>query len=90
MGVAAQFGINLARLRKRADLSQEAVSFRAGVHRTEISYLERGMRVPRVDTVVKLASAIGTDPGDLLKGIAWEPGSRTVGRFELPDQDATL
>lgn len=90
MSVAKQFGDNLARLRRRSGLSQEEVGYRASVHRTEISQLERGLRIPRIDTVVKLAGALGIDPGELCEGIKWESGTVHAGRFELPDQDATL
>jgi transcriptional regulator with XRE-family HTH domain len=55
---AAQFGKNLAYQRKRADLSQEELSVRASLHRTEISHLERGLRVARVDTLVKLVASL--------------------------------
>jgi len=82
MTVARQFGANLARHRKDTGLSQEEVSFMAGVHRTEISQLERGFRVPRIDTLVKLAGALGVKPADLLEGMAWEPGEIRTGRFE--------
>jgi len=88
--VAERFGANLARLRKRVRLSQEDASFRAGLHRTEVSSLERGKRLPRVDTVAKLAAALKADPGELFEGIVWKPGELRPGRFELPDQDATL
>ena len=90
MNVAEQFGANLARLRKAAGLSQEETSARASVHRTEISQLERGLRVPRIDTVAKLAGALQIDPGGLFEGIVWEPGAVRAGRFELPERDATL
>lgn len=89
MSVAQQFGANLAHIRKRADMSQEEVSFRASVHRTEVSQLERGLRVARVDTVAKLAAALEVDPGDFFEGIVWEPGDVRHGQFK-PDQDATL
>jgi XRE family transcriptional regulator, regulator of sulfur utilization len=89
VSVAKQFGANLARLRKRADMSQEEVSFRASVHRTEVSQLERGLRVARVDTVARLAGALEVDPGELFKGIAWEPGDIRRGQFK-PEPDATL
>lgn len=49
MSVAEQFGRNLARCRRAAGLSQEDVSFLAGLHRTEVSQLERGLRLPRLD-----------------------------------------
>jgi transcriptional regulator with XRE-family HTH domain len=87
MSVAQQFGDNLARIRRRADMSQEEVSFRASVHRTEVSQLERGLRVARVDTVAKLAAALEVPPGDLFAGIVWEPGDIRHGQFKAADQD---
>lgn len=89
MNAAQRFGKNLARLRKLADMSQDEVSVRAGVHRTEVSQLERGLRHARVDTVAKLAAALEVDPGELFKGIVWEPGDIRHGQFK-PDQNATL
>lgn len=82
MSVAAQFGKNLTLLRRRADLSQEELSFRASLHRTEIGLLERGVRTPRIDTLAKLAGALGVAPADLLAGIEWQPGDMRVGRFK--------
>jgi transcriptional regulator with XRE-family HTH domain len=79
--VAERFGENLMICRRRAHLSQEAVGFSAGLHRTEIGQLERGQRLPRIDTLVKLAGALSVPPGDLLKGIAWKPGHSRSGRF---------
>lgn len=89
MSVAKQFGANLARIRKRADQSQEETAVRASVHRTEISHLERGLRVARVDTVAKLAAALEVDPGDFFEGIVWQPGDVRYGQFK-PDDSATL
>ena len=82
--VAIRFGRNLARCRKRAGLSQEALGTRATLHRTEMGLLERGARVPRIDTLIKVASALDVPPGDLLAGIDWEPGEMSEpipGRF---------
>lgn len=81
MSVAKQFGDNLARLRKQAAMSQEETSVRAGLHRTEISQLERGLRLARVDTVAKLAAALEINPGDLFEGIVWKSGNVRYGRF---------
>lgn len=50
--IAAQFGTNLARRRKRAHLSQEELAVRASLHRTAIGQLERGERTARIDTLV--------------------------------------
>jgi transcriptional regulator with XRE-family HTH domain len=90
VGVAQRFGENLTRCRERVGISQEELGFRASLHRTEISQLERGLRVARIDTVVKLAGSLGVAPGDLLTGMAWEPGEMRRGSFGVPDQDATL
>ena len=83
MDVAARFGENLVVYRRRANLSQEELGFRASLHRTEIGQLERGDRLPRIDTLVKLAGALSIPPGDLLKGIAWTAGGTRAGRFKV-------
>lgn len=86
MDVARRFGDNLRRARRRADLSQEQLGVRASLHRTEVGLLERGARVPRVDTLIKLARGLGIDPKDLLEGIAWTPAvpaRAPTGRFEI-------
>ena len=83
MEIAARFGENLTRCRRRVDMSQEELGVRASLHRTEISQLERGLRTARIDTLVKLAGALSVSPAELLEGIAWRPGSTTRGRFEL-------
>jgi transcriptional regulator with XRE-family HTH domain len=90
VSVATQFGKNLARCRKAADLSQEETAVRASLHRTAVGQLERGERVARVDTLIKLAGSLEIEPGELLTGLSWQPGGTRFGRFELPDQDATL
>ena len=81
--IAERFAANLQRCRKAADLSQEELGVRAGLHRTEISQLERGLRVARIDTLVKLAGGLEVPPGDLLAGLEWTPGRSLQGRFEL-------
>jgi len=68
-----RFAANLRRLRGAVGLSQEELAFRAGIHRTQVSLLEGGGRLPRVVTLVKLAGGLGVTPNDLLDGIGWEP-----------------
>ena len=81
MSIAERFAENVTIFRRRAGISQEELGFRASLHRTEIGELERGVRVPRIDTLIKLAGALSVPPGDLLKGIAWKPGGTRSGRF---------
>jgi transcriptional regulator with XRE-family HTH domain len=86
MDVAGKFGDNLARCRRVAGMSQDELSIRASVHRTEISQLERGLRLARVDTIAKLCGSLEADPGELLAGINWQPGNIKRGRFkETPE-----
>ena len=87
MDVATRFGQNLARCRKRADLSQEQLGVLSSLHRTEVSLLERGTRVPRIDTLVKLAGALSIPPSELLDGIDWTPGTSTSGSFSFAPGD---
>lgn len=85
--VAGHFGKNLRFHRRRARMSQEGLGERADLHRTEIGLLERGARVPRIDTVIKLASALSIAPGELLAGIDWKLGSVQPGGFEFRSSD---
>ena len=84
--IAGVFGDNLARIRRAADVSQDELSVRASVHRTEISQLERGLRVARIDTLIKLASSLEVTPDALLAGLSWEPGETRIGRFASEDE----
>ena len=79
--MARRFSENLLLARRRAGLSQEELGFLSSLHRTEIGELERNHRLPRIDTVIKLAGALSMPPGDLLKGMAWKPGGPPTGRF---------
>jgi transcriptional regulator with XRE-family HTH domain len=88
VNVAARFGENLSRCRKAARLSQEELGFRASLHRTEIGQLERGVRLARIDTLVKLAGSLGVAPGELLKGMDWDPGGTRTGEFRVAQEDA--
>lgn len=81
MDIAAHFGDNLARNRRLADVTQEELSIRASLHRTEISQLERGLRIPRIDTLIKLAASLEVPASDLLVGLTWNPGATVHGSF---------
>lgn len=54
----ALLGKEIARLRKRNGLSQEELGFRADVHRTYISQLERGLKSPTLSVILKLSHAL--------------------------------
>ena len=75
---ALAFGENVRRCRKRAGVSQEELGWRSSLHRTEVGLLERGARTPRIDTLIKLATALEVEPGELLAGIDWMPEETEV------------
>lgn len=89
MSLAATFGANVARAREQAGYSQEELGFRAGLHRTEVGMLERGARLGRIDTFVKLLGALDVSPDVLLAGLTWTPGIYREGGFST-DDGATL
>ena len=80
---AETVGLNLTRVRRAAGISQEALGFRADVHRTDISKRERGKGVPGSETRFKLSMALGVSPSELFEGLSWEPpkyGAYSAGR----------
>jgi transcriptional regulator with XRE-family HTH domain len=83
-GAAARLGRNVFMARRRAGFSQEALGALASLHRTEVGMVEKGERLPRVDTLIKLASALGVNASELLEGVDWvvpaptRPGSFVV------------
>jgi transcriptional regulator with XRE-family HTH domain len=85
--IAWQFADNLIFCRNRALMSQEELGFAANLHRTEIGMLERGVRMARIDTVIKLAGGLGVPPGDLLKGMFWTPAAVPQGKFVIRDSE---
>lgn len=53
-----KFGKRLRELRKKMEISQEELGFRAGLHRTYIGSIERGEQNVSVDNIHKLAKAL--------------------------------
>ena len=93
MEVARRFSENLRRHRKAADISQEELGLRCSLHRTEIGLLERGARVPRIDTLIKIASGLGIRIDcALLDGIVWASATTEAGAFMIlpPPEPAAL
>jgi len=64
-----RFASNLRRYRKAAKLTQEQLAAKTELHPTEISRLERGVRNPRLATIVRLARGLGVGAEQLVAGI---------------------
>ena len=67
--ITAAVGERLRRQREKGGLSQERLGQLAGVDRGYVSLVERGRVNPTVTTLVRLAAAVGMNPGDLLDGL---------------------
>lgn len=63
---SAEFGRNLARIRKAKGLSQEALSKIAKVDRSFLSRVERGGAKITLDKAMDISNALGCDISELL------------------------
>lgn len=63
------FGRGVARLRRRLGLSQEELGFRAEVHRTYISQLERGLKSPTLIVILKVSRALKVSAAKLVGAV---------------------
>ena len=73
------FGQNLARCREAAGISQEELGLMADLHRTAVGQLERGQRIARADTVLRLCASLGINAGELFAGLSWTPAEYAAG-----------
>jgi transcriptional regulator with XRE-family HTH domain len=64
-----RFGENLRQARLVKGLSQESLADAAGLHRNEISLIERGAVEPRLSTVIILARGLEVPAAHLLEGL---------------------
>lgn len=80
MSPRLRFSANLRKARRAAGITQEELGERCGVYRTEVSLMERGLREPRLGTMVKLADALGVPPERLAVGMTWNVDAQ---RFEF-------
>lgn len=76
-----RFGRNLWRRRRQAGLTQGELAELVGIHPAALSALERGLSIPRLDTVLKLAAGTNVSTCVLLAGLEWRPGRYVDGDF---------
>src|SRR6266704_2196539 len=73
---AREIGRRLKAARQRAHVSQAELAASLDVTQTAISYWEAGRRLPGIDDLIRIASALDTPLTDLLPD---ESGRRPVG-----------
>ena len=75
VGVAATsrhrkiLGESIRSHRKRGGMSQERLAEKADLHHNYVGALERGEKVASIDSLVKIAKALGVRPSDLLRNL---------------------
>jgi transcriptional regulator with XRE-family HTH domain len=60
-------GQAIRRHRERLELTQEALAEKAEVHRTYLADIERGTRNPSVESVRRIANALGISISELFR-----------------------
>ena len=65
INIRKKFGKRVRLLRNSAKLSQEALGFKAGIHRTYIGSIERGEQNVSLDNIHKLAKALKVEVKEL-------------------------
>lgn len=73
MDACARVAHNVRRLRVQAGLSQEDFAVDAGIDRTYVSRIERGLENPTIAVLARIAKALSVDIVDLVS----EPSSRS-------------
>ena len=59
----------LVKYRHLSHLSQEELADAAGIHRTYVSQIERGLKMPTVDILFKISKALNIRASDLISEI---------------------
>jgi transcriptional regulator with XRE-family HTH domain len=64
-----RFGKNVRAARTEKGWTQEQLAHESGLAVVQISRIERGVREVRLTTLLRLITALGTDPETLLAGL---------------------
>jgi transcriptional regulator with XRE-family HTH domain len=67
--IARIFGEVIQELRRKRGLSQEEFGFECELHRTYISLLERGKRIPSLTTIIQLAIVLNVSPSEIVRRV---------------------
>jgi transcriptional regulator with XRE-family HTH domain len=59
----------IAKLRHEANISQEELADRAGIHRTYVSQIERSLKSPTLHVFMQIAKALNTSASEIIKEI---------------------
>jgi len=66
---AAHIGGLLAEQRKRQGFTQDQVAVLSGIDSSNVRAYESGRSMPNIQSLVRMAEALGVHPGELLDGL---------------------
>lgn len=81
--IARELGLRIRQLRNEKHMSQEELSFKAGISPAHLGQIERAVKNPTIDTIAKIASALDL-PLSLLfstEPIVSNPQNLTIGKI---------
>ena len=81
--IAKQLGQKIRDLRTERHMSQEELSFKAGISPAHLGQIERALKNPTIDTVAKIAGALDIPVAALftMESISAVPENATVGKI---------
>jgi transcriptional regulator with XRE-family HTH domain len=83
----ALLGMAIKTQRTSLGISQEELAYRAGLHRTYVSDLERGARNPSIESIEKLAGAFQVSVSKLFESVGKGTSSRQMVEILLVEDD---
>lgn len=76
--VSKQLGLRIRKLRNERHMSQEELSFKAGISPAHLGQIERALKNPTVDTIVKIAAALDISPAALFSTESVSPSTQNA------------
>ncbi|MES2093169.1 MAG: helix-turn-helix transcriptional regulator [Actinomycetota bacterium] len=67
---AAHIGRRIAERRRQIALTQDELAAGSGIDSSNIRAYENGRAMPSIHSLVRIAAALGLDPGALLEGLS--------------------
>jgi transcriptional regulator with XRE-family HTH domain len=81
-----RFAANVERLCRQHDYSMDQLVERSQIERDELDAILRGEAEADVDSIYRLAGALGVPPGELYDGVAWIPDGEGGGEYRIDDR----
>lgn len=81
---ARLLGLRIRKLRNEKSMSQEELSFKAGISPAHLGQIERATKNPTIDTISKIASALGVSVSELFtdEAVSCFPSNATIDKIE--------